>query len=98
MLQDSGLIFEEDAEYLNRKKLRRGEQLSNALYQTGCHRVKQYFLEIRYRQSFEPIPGCELPWGRRAHFRLCRGLSGYRGTRQVHPPVFSGDIGRPGFL
>ena len=58
MLLDSGHIQESDAEYLNKKKLKRGEPLVEPLYtQEDAARVTGHFERVEYDQPFEPVPG-----------------------------------------
>jgi len=98
MLQDSGHIYEEDAEYLNRKKLRRGEQPIEPLYtKEDATQVKQYFQEVAYNQSFEPIPGVQASLWDAGHILgsagVCLDIEEHGKTTRLW---FSGDIGRPG--
>jgi len=58
MLLDSGHIQEADAEYLNKKKLKRGEPLVEPLYtQEDAAQVSEHFETVEYEQAFEPVPG-----------------------------------------
>ena len=58
MLRDSGHIYEEDAEYINKKKRKHGDPLVEPLYTTAdAERVPELFHEIGYNTPFEPIPG-----------------------------------------
>ncbi len=58
MLQDSGHIQEADAEFVNKKRLQRGEPPIDPLYtQEDARRVKQSFQQQDYDRPFEPIPG-----------------------------------------
>jgi metallo-beta-lactamase family protein len=58
MLLDSGHIQESDAEYLNRKKLKRGLPLIEPLYtQEEAAQVNGHFKTVEYDQAFEPVPG-----------------------------------------
>jgi metallo-beta-lactamase family protein len=58
MLIDSGHIQEEDAIFVNKRKLKKGEPAIKPLYtrEEAAH-VAQYFDPIRYDQPFEPVPG-----------------------------------------
>lgn len=58
MLLDSGHIHESDAEYLNRKRNRRGEPPIEPLYtKEDASMVAQYFQPIAYDQQIEVLPG-----------------------------------------
>ena len=58
MLRDSGHIYEEDAEYLNKKKRKHGEPMIEPLYITNdADRVVLLFDEKGYSQPFEPVSG-----------------------------------------
>lgn len=58
MLLDSGHIQESDAEYVNKKKARRGEPLVEPIYtQKDAAQVKQHLCSKVYDEPFEPIPG-----------------------------------------
>jgi metallo-beta-lactamase family protein len=58
MLIDSGHIQELDVEYVNKKRMKRGEPPVEPLYtQEDAAHVAQYFQPVDYEQRFEPIPG-----------------------------------------
>lgn len=58
MLLDSGHIQESDAEYLNKKKAKRGEPPVEPIYTLeDAGLVAQHFSGTPYDQPFEPIPG-----------------------------------------
>ena len=58
MLMDSGHIQEEDAGFISRRNLKRGEPPAVPLYtQEQAALVKQYFQAVNYDQPFEPVPG-----------------------------------------
>ena len=58
MLRDSGHIYEEDAEYLNKKKRKHGEPMIEPLYkQADAENVLPLFNEKGYNQAFEPVSG-----------------------------------------
>jgi metallo-beta-lactamase family protein len=58
MLIDSGHIHESDAEYLNKKRSRRGEKAIEPLYTIeDAAQVAQYFECQPYERSFEVAPG-----------------------------------------
>ena len=58
MLRDSGHIYEEDANYLNRKKRKHGEPMVEPLYTTAdAEAVMPQFVEKNYNQNFEPVSG-----------------------------------------
>lgn len=98
MLQDSGHIYEEDVEYLNRKKKRRGEEPVEPLYtKEDAKQVKQFFRPTGYKQPFTPIPGVTAQLFDAGHILGSAGVcldinEGGKNTRVW----FSGDIGRRG--
>jgi len=58
MLMDSGHIQEEDAGFISRRNLKRGEPPAVPLYtQEQAAVVKEYFQPVNYDQPFEPVPG-----------------------------------------
>lgn len=58
MLLDSGHIQESDAEYVNKKKAKRGEPPVEPIYtQMDAEQVKEHFSDVVYNMPFEPIPG-----------------------------------------
>jgi metallo-beta-lactamase family protein len=58
MLMDSGHIQESDAEYVNKKRLKRGEPPIEPIYtmEDAAH-VAQFFTPVKYEQEFSPIEG-----------------------------------------
>jgi metallo-beta-lactamase family protein len=60
MLMDSGHIQEEDAGFISRRSLKRGEPPTVPLYtQEQAALVKEHFQAVNYDQPFEPLPGVE---------------------------------------
>jgi len=58
MLMDSGHIHESDAQYINKKRLKRGEPPIEPLYtQEDAAAVAQCFRPFHYEAPFEPVPG-----------------------------------------
>lgn len=58
MLMDSGHIQELDAQYVNKKRLKRGEPSVEPIYTLeDAARVAQYFEARHYGQPFEVVPG-----------------------------------------
>lgn len=58
MLMDAGHIQEADAEYVNKKRLQRGEVPIEPLYtMEEAARVAPYFAPREYGESFEVVPG-----------------------------------------
>ncbi|MDK2980244.1 MAG: metallo-beta-lactamase family protein [Chloroflexota bacterium] len=58
MLRDSGHIYEEDAEYINKKKRKHGDAFVEPLYTIAdAERVPELFRLVGYDKPFEPIPG-----------------------------------------
>ncbi|MCD6355741.1 MAG: MBL fold metallo-hydrolase, partial [Anaerolineaceae bacterium] len=58
MLRDSGHIYEENAEYINKKKRKHGEPAVEPLYTVSdADRVPGLFIEHGYNEPFEPVNG-----------------------------------------
>lgn len=97
MIRDSAHIQEENAEYLNRKRRRRGESPVEPLYTSAeAAQVVRQLVGRDYNQPFEPIPGIEATLVEAGHILGSAAvlLDLDEGGRQVRL-MFSGDIGRP---
>ena len=98
MLRDSGHIQESDAEYLNKKRRARGEELVEPLYtQRDAEQVADHFRPIAYEQAFEPVPGVMARFVEAGHILGSAAISlelNERGRKVRF--WFSGDIGRRG--
>jgi metallo-beta-lactamase family protein len=97
MLLDSAHIQEDDAEYLNRKRRKKGEPLIEPIYSSAdAERTAQYFTEIPYDQPFEPIPGVTARLIDAGHIlgsaAICLDIEEKKQRTRLW---FSGDIGRP---
>jgi metallo-beta-lactamase family protein len=58
MLRDSGHIYEEDADFINKKKRKHGEAMIKPLYTADdAGKAMPFFREIGYNQPFEPVNG-----------------------------------------
>lgn len=98
MLRDSGHIHESDAEFINKKRRRRGEPLIEPLYTIAdAERVKEYLVGQPYDQPFEPVPGVVARLVEAGHILGSAAivLDLDEAGEQVRL-MFSGDIGRPG--
>jgi metallo-beta-lactamase family protein len=96
MLLDSGRIHESDAEYVNKKRFRRGEPPIEPLYtQEDAKEVAKLFSQKNYQQSFEPVPGMTVRFFDAGHI-----LGSASVVLDIHENGrtsqfwFSGDIGR----
>ncbi|MBI2333661.1 MAG: MBL fold metallo-hydrolase [Chloroflexi bacterium] len=96
MLADSGRIQESDAEFVNKKRARRGEPPVVPLYtQEDAEDVAGMFAGVNYEEAFEPIPGVVARFYEAGHILGSAGVSleiEEKG-RKIHL-WFSGDIGR----
>ena len=97
MLLDSAHIQEDDAEYVNKKRLRRGESPIEPIYTTAdAQRVPDYFHKINYDEPFEPLPGVTAHFIEAGHIlgsaAVCLDIQENQHTFRLW---FSGDIGRP---
>ncbi|MCX6035239.1 MAG: MBL fold metallo-hydrolase [Chloroflexi bacterium] len=96
MLQDSGHIHEADAEFVNKKRLRRGEPPVEPLYTLeDAEQVARYFHPKNYNQPFEVLPGLTAEFVEAGHIL---GSAAIRLEVQEKSRKtrfwFSGDIGR----
>ena len=96
MLMNSGHIQENDAAYVNKKRLREGQSPVRAIYTLEeAAAVAQHFDPKGYDEAFEPVPGVT------AHFADAGHILGSAGValdveekgRKLRL-WFSGDIGR----
>ncbi len=100
MLMDSGHIHESDAEYINKKRARRGEPPVEPLYTTeDAAQVAQYFQPVVYDQGFQVAPGIQARLVDAGHIlgSAADVLDLEENGRQVRL-WFSGDIGRRDLL
>jgi metallo-beta-lactamase family protein len=98
MLLDSAHVQESDAEYLNKKKIKRGEPLVEALYtQEDAAHVAQYFEGVVYHEAFEPVPGVTARLVEAGHMLGSAAVVlDIEERRKKQRLWFSGDIGRRG--
>ncbi len=96
MLRDSAHVQESDVEYVNRKRMRRGEPPIEPLYtQADAERVADQFVKVEYNQSFEPVPGVNAHLVDAGH--ILGSASVVLDIQENHRSYrlwFSGDIGR----
>jgi metallo-beta-lactamase family protein len=96
MLQDSGHIHEADAEYVNRKREKRGEPPVEPLYTIlDAEEACQRFQQIEYDKAFEPVPGVKVRFVEAGHIlgaaAVVLDIAENGRKRRLW---FSGDIGR----
>lgn len=96
MLLDSGHIHESDAEYLNKKRARRGEPPVEPLYTLeDAGQVAGYFQPSQYNRPFEPVAGVRATLVEAGHIL---GSAAVALDVEEHGRKFrlwfSGDIGR----
>ena len=98
MLRDSGNIQERDVEYVNKKRLRRGEPPvepiyteEDAIHALGC------FLAIGYERPYTLLPGVTLTFYDAGHMlgSAMVALDFADDEGRDRRLVFSGDVGRP---
>ncbi len=96
MLRDSGHIQEYDAQFLNKKRLARGEPPVEPLYtQEDAAQVSEHFRPIPYNQSFEPVPGVTARFIEAGHILGSAAVSlEIEEKGRKFRLWFSGDIGR----
>lgn len=98
MLLDAGHIQEADAEFINKKNRRQGEERVEPLYtMEDAGRVAQYFQPVEYETDFTPVQGVRARFFDAGHILGSAGvlLEMQEGGRSVRV-WFSGDIGRRG--
>jgi metallo-beta-lactamase family protein len=96
MMADSGRIQESDAEFVNRKRLGRGEELIEPLYtEADAQRAADLLRGVNYGQAFEPVPGVIARFVEAGHIlgSAAISLEIEEKGRKVRF-WFSGDIGR----
>ncbi|HUG35032.1 MAG TPA: MBL fold metallo-hydrolase [Anaerolineales bacterium] len=96
MMMDSGRIQESDAEFVNRKKLKRGEPLISPLYtEADAQRAADQFRGVDYDQIFEPVPGVTARFVEAGHILGAAAVSlEIQEAGRTIRFWFSGDIGR----
>ncbi len=96
MLRDSGHIQEADAEFVSKKRARRGEPPVEPLYTIAdAERVTKYFREMPYGEPFEPAPGVTACFFDAGHILGSAGISLEIEEKGRRIRLwFSGDIGR----
>ncbi len=98
MLLDAGYIQEADAQFINKRRAKRGEPLIEPLYtQEDAARVLPLLRPTEYYKKFEVVPGVNVEFLEAGHILGSAAMNlkiqeGGRTTRFW----FSGDIGRPG--
>jgi len=98
MLRDSGHIQEADAEFINKRRARRGEEPLEPLYtMADAERVSDQLVSQPYEKSWEPIPGVQARLVEAGHILGSAAvvLELEENGRRVRL-MFSGDIGRLG--
>ena len=98
MLMDSGHIHEYDAQYVNKKKRKRGEPLIEPLYtQEDAALVAQHFATYHYGVIFDPVPGVRAKFVEAGHILGSAAVVlDIEEEGRVKRLWFSGDIGRRG--
>src|SRR5512141_1550161 len=96
MLADSGRIQESDAEFVNKKRLARGEPLVEPLYtEADAARAADLFCGVDYGEPFVPVPGVTARFIEAGHILGSAAISleiEEKGRKLRF--WFSGDIGR----
>jgi len=97
MLRDSGHIQEADAEFVNKRRARRGEEPIEPLYTIAdAANVTEQFVHQPYDEAWEPIPGVQARLVEAGHILGSAAivLDMEEKGRRIRL-MFSGDIGRP---
>ncbi|MDP1714273.1 MAG: MBL fold metallo-hydrolase [Anaerolineales bacterium] len=96
MIRDSGHIQESDAEFVNKKRARRGEPPIEPLYtQQDAEAVAGMFKGENHGVAYEPVPGVIARFFEAGHILGAAGVSLEieEKSRKIRL-IFSGDIGR----
>ena len=97
MLRDSGHIQENDIQYVNKKRRKKGEPALEPIYtQKDAIEAMPYFQSVWYQQKFEPIPGVTAQLVDAGHILGSAAvILDYRDDQGEPKRLwFSGDIGR----
>jgi len=96
MLRDSGHIQESDAEFVNKRRLKRGEPPIEPLYTIAdAERVSEHFRKVDYDVPLEPLPGVKARFVEAGHILGSAAISlEIEEKGRVTHLWFSGDIGR----
>ncbi len=97
MLQDSGHVQEMDVQFVNQKRIRKGEPPMEPLYtQRDALLVKPLLQPVEYETPFQPIPGVTITFREAGHILGSAGLmlDIEEKERRNFRLWFSGDIGR----
>ena len=97
MLADSAFIQEKDAQWVNRRERRTGEERIQPLYgQEDAVGVMEHFVDVGYGERFDPLPGLEVEYRDAGHIlgSASMHLTLREGGRDV-TVGFTGDVGRP---
>ena len=100
MLLDSAHIQETEAQWKSKKRLRHGESRMQPLYtQEDARAVFPLFVDKKYNQPFEPIPGLKVNFQDAGHILGASVVELWvKESGRESKIVFSGDIGRPAQL
>lgn len=94
MLKDSAYIQEREAEYLNKKKKRKGEELVEPLYVLEDTEIAlQQFSGFGYDDPFEPVPGIKVRFRQAGHILGAAIVVIEAEGKRI---VYTGDLGRKG--
>src|SRR5262245_42903442 len=96
MMADSGRIQESDAEFVNRKRVARGEPPIEPLYtEADALKAVELFRGVKYDETFEPVPGVLARFVEAGHILGSAAISLEIEERDRRIRFwFSGDIGR----
>jgi metallo-beta-lactamase family protein len=96
MIADSARIQESEAEYVNKKRAKRGEEPIEPLYtEQDAEKLSKLFKGVDYGRVFEPIPGVVVRFHEAGHILGSAGVSLDIDEKGKKTRLwFSGDIGR----
>lgn len=91
LLPDTGYLQEEEAEYLNRKKLSRHEPALPLFTKDDAEKSLEYFATKDFKQEFEVLPGISATFHYAGHILGASQVTIKNGNTTIG---FSGDLGR----
>lgn len=94
MLRDSAYIQEKEAEYINKKHKKRGEELIEPIYtQKDAEEAIQYFKGVKYDEQFEPVEGVKVTFRQASHILGAAIVEIEANDKKI---IYTGDLGRKG--
>ncbi|MBU1019092.1 MAG: MBL fold metallo-hydrolase [Patescibacteria group bacterium] len=94
MLLDSAFIQEKEAEYINTKRRKKGEEQVEPIYtQKDAEESLRYFTGRKHNEEFEPVEGVKVVFREAGHILGAAIVEIHAENKKI---VFTGDLGRKG--